>query len=314
MPRLPTRQIARRVMARAPVFLLGAMLAVGVPAGPAPAADADAATLAAQRAEWNRPHRPFPVIGNIYYVGTQGVSAFLIHTPAGDILTDGGLPESAPLIEKNIEALGFKLSDVKILLNSHAHFDHAGGLAALKKATGAQLYASAADTPFLEAGRITFGPSATIPFPPVKVDHVVKDGQTITLGGVRLTAHLTPGHTPGCTSWTMPVDVGGRTLQVLFFCSISVAGNPLTGTPAYPDIAQDYRASFAKLAAMHADVFLAPHGSQFGMDAKLARRTPNGPNPFVDPDEFPRYLAAARKAYDNALATQFVAKGAYVHP
>ena len=167
-------------------------LAWSVPAG---AAEPAAAPFSADRVAWNKPHKPFQVIGNIYYVGTAGVSAFLIRTPDGDILTDGGLPESAPLIEANIRALGVPLSDVKILLNSHAHFDHAGGLAALKKATGAKLYASAADTPYLESGRITFGPSASIPFPPVKVDHTVKDGETVSLGGVTLTAHLTPGHT-----------------------------------------------------------------------------------------------------------------------
>jgi metallo-beta-lactamase class B len=266
------------------------------------------------RAAWNKPHQPFQVIGNVYYVGTAGVSAFLIRTPAGDILTDGGLPESAPLIEKNIRALGVKLSDIKILLNSHAHFDHAGGLAALKRATGAKLYASAADKPFLESGRITFGPSVADPFPPVKVDKVIADGETISLGGATLTAHLTPGHTPGCTSWTMPVKDSGRTYQVMFFCSISVAGNPLTGTPAYPNIAQDYLSSFAKLANMRVDIFLAPHGAQFGMDAKLARVKPGAANPFFDPEELQHYLAGARTDYDAELAKQFAAKGRYVHP
>ena len=163
---------------KGPTILLLALLCGAMV--PARAADPFSQT----RIAWNQPHIPFHVIGNVYYVGTAGVSAFLIRTPAGDILTDGGLPESAPLIEKNIQALGVKLSDVKILLNSHAHFDHAGGLAALKRATGAKLYASAADKPFLEAGRITFGPSAGDPFPPVKVDHVVRDGETVSLGGV----------------------------------------------------------------------------------------------------------------------------------
>jgi metallo-beta-lactamase class B len=291
------------------ILLLALLCAAAMPAG-AGAADSFSQT----RIAWNQPHKPFHVIGNIYYVGTAGVSAFLIRTPAGDILTDGGLPESAPLIEKNIQALGVKLSDVKILLNSHAHFDHAGGLAALKRATGAKLYASAGDKPFLEAGHITFGPSAGDPFPPVTVDHVVGDGETVSLGGATLTAHLTPGHTPGCTSWTMPVRDSGHTYQVMFFCSITVAGNPLTGTPAYPHIAQDYLASFAKLESMHADVFLAPHGVQFGMDAKLARVKPGAANPFFDPEELQHYLAAARKDYDTQLAKQFAARDHYVYP
>ena len=301
-------------MKRLGLLALVCALSGAVLVGLAPADRAMAADPFGTRIDWNKPHKPFHVIGNIYYVGTAGVSAFLIRTPAGAILTDGGLPESAPLIEQNIRALGVPLSDIKILLNSHAHFDHAGGLADLKRDTGAKFYASAADKPFLEKGRITFGPSISDPFPPVKVDHVVKDGETVSLGGATLTAHITPGHTPGCTSWTMPVTTAGHTYQVMFFCSISVAGNPLTGTPAYPNIAQDYRNSFAKLANMHVDVFLAPHGAQFGMDAKLARMTPKGLNPFFDPDEFPRYLAAARKDYDAQLAKQFAAKGGYVHP
>lgn len=296
-------------MKRVGAWIVAALMVLGV-SGAAKAADPFGAT----RLAWNRPHAPFHVIGNVYYVGVAGVAVFLIRTPAGDILTDGALPESVPLIERNLRTLGVKLPDIKILLNSHAHFDHAGGLAALKKATGAKLYASAADAPFLEAGHITFGPSRADPFPPVAVDHQIRDGDTVSLGGVTLTAHLTPGHTPGCTTWTMPVTTAGHTYQVMFFCSISVAGNPLTGTPAYPGIAQDYLHSFAKLSHMHADVFLAPHGEQFGMDAKLERMKAGAANPFVDPDELGHYLAAARKDYDAQLAAQFAAKGHYVHP
>ena len=158
-----------------------------------------------ERAEWNVPQKPFHVIGNIYYVGMAGVSAFLIVTPQGNILTDGGLPESAPFIEANIKALGFKLSDVKYLLNSHAHFDHSGGLAKLKSDTGAKFVASTGDAPFLESGHIPYGPSSLIDTTPVKVDRKVKDGDTLSLGGVTLTANVMPGHTKGCTTWTMPL-------------------------------------------------------------------------------------------------------------
>ncbi|HEY4076391.1 MAG TPA: subclass B3 metallo-beta-lactamase [Rhizomicrobium sp.] len=260
------------------------------------------------RIDWNKPYKPFRVIANVYYVGMAGVSAFLIVTPKGDILTDGGLPESAPQIEKNIQALGFKLRDVKILLNSHAHFDHAGGLAKLKADTGAHLYASAQDRPFLESGHITFGPSIATPFPPVKVDHVVADGDTVSLGGVTLTANITPGHTPGCTTWTMPLTDAGTRHKMMFFCSISVAGNPLTGSAAYPAITDDYKKSFARLDKMDADVFLAPHGGQFGLDAKVAKMKPGAPNPFVDAGELRRFLREARKDYDAELAKQFAAK------
>ena len=260
-----------------------------------------------ERQEWNVPQKPFHMIGNLYYVGMAGVSAFLIKTDDGLILTDGGLPESAPVIEKNIQALGFRLKDVKVLLNSHAHFDHSGGLAQLKKDTGARFTASAADKPFLESGHITFGPSSKIDTTPIHVDHVVKDGDSITQGGVTLTAHVTPGHTKGCTTWTMPLTDGGKTYKVMFFCSISVAGNSLIGDAAYPNIQDDYKASFARLNAMQADIFLAPHGVQFGLADKLAKMKPGAPNPFIDPGELHRFLAKARSDYDAELARQLAA-------
>lgn len=279
-----------------PLMLALAFLATGAGAAEQP--------FARERLEWNKPHAPFHIIGDLYYVGMAGVSAFLIQTPDGLILTDGGLPESAPFIEQHIKALGFRLSDVKYLLNSHAHFDHSGGLAQLKKDTGAKFVASAADQPFLESGHITFGPSEKIDTTPVKLDRAVKDGDTLTLGGVTLTAHVTPGHTKGCTTWSFPLTDAGKTYRVMLFCSISVAGNPLVGNAAYPDIVQDYRRSFARLAQMHADIFLAPHGNQFDLDGKLARMKPGAPNPFIDPGELPRFLTKARADFDAELARQ----------
>lgn len=260
--------------------------------------------FAQTRLEWNKPHKPFHVIGNIYYVGAAGVSAFLITTPQGHILTDGALPESVTQIEANIKTLGFKLSDIKILLNSHAHFDHSGGLAKLKADTGAKFYASAPDKPILESGHITFGPAADADSVPVKVDKVVADGGAVSLGGVTLTAHITAGHTPGCTSWTTSVKDGSATRSVLFFCSMSVAGNPLVGNKAYPKIVSDYRASFAKLKSMKTDVFLAPHSGQFAMDEKLAKVKSGAPNPFVDPAELPRFIAKAEKDFQAELVRQ----------
>jgi metallo-beta-lactamase class B len=264
--------------------------------------------FAKERIEWNEPQAPFHLIGNIYYVGMAGVSAFLIVTPQGDILTDGGLPESAPFIEKNIKALGFKLGDVKILLNSHAHFDHSGGLAKLKADTGAKFYASIGDKPFLESGHITFGPSAQIDTMPIHVDHAVKDGETVSLGGVTLTAHVMPGHTKGCTTWTMPLTDAGVTHKVMFFCSISVAGNPLIGNAAYPEILSDYRASFARLKRMDADIFLAPHGNQFDLAGKLTRMKSGRPNPFIDTGELRQFTDKAQQAFDKELARQQAAK------
>jgi metallo-beta-lactamase class B len=260
--------------------------------------------FAAERVAWNKPFAPFHLIGNIYYVGTDDLAVFLIVTPKGDILLDGGLPESTAQIEKNIETLGFKLSDIKILLNSHAHFDHAGGLAELKRATGAKLIASAPDTPILERGDISYGPSAGLRYPPVHVDQSVGDGFKLDLGGVEMVAHLTPGHTPGCTSWTTTVRDKGRTLAVVFYGSTTVAGNPLVGNTEYPTIVQDYRASFAKLMAMKADVFFGAHGSFFHLHDKVARLTPGGPNPFVDPGELQRVIAASEKDFDAELKRQ----------
>jgi len=256
---------------------------------------------AKERIEWNKPLAPFHVIGNIYYVGMAGVSTFLIVTPKGDILTDGGLPESAEAIEKNIQTLGFKLSDIKILLNSHAHFDHSGALAKLKADTGAKFYASAGDKPFLESGHITYGLSSQIDTTPVHVDHVVKEGTKVKLGGVTLMAHMTPGHTTGDTTWTMSLTEDGVAHKVMFFGSLTVAA-PLIGNTAYPQIASDYRASFAKLKKMDADIFLAPHGEQFEMADKLAKMKPGAPNPFIDAGSKDRVLAKMEKDFDRQLA------------
>jgi len=189
------------------IAALAFLPALAAPAHAAPSKSAD--PFAAQRALWSRPQKPFHIIGDLYYVGMAGVSAFLIKTRDGLILTDGTLPESAPAVEKNIQALGFKLGDVKILLNSHAHFDHSGGLARLKKDTGARLYASQRDAPVLESGHIAFGPAAKADAPPVHVDQTVADGEQVSLGGVTLTAHVTPGHTKRCTTCTYETPPSG---------------------------------------------------------------------------------------------------------
>ena len=256
------------------------------------------------RPGWNKPMTPFRVIGNIYDVGPAGVAVYLIVTAKGDILTDGGLPEGVAQVEQNITSLGFKLRDVKILLNSHAHFDHSGSLAQIKADSGAKLYASAADTPILQSGHIDFGPCAEVDAPPVKVDHVVREGSKVSLGGVTLTAHMTPGHTPGATTWTTTVKDGSVSHSVMFFSSITTGGNPLVNNAAWPGIADAYRATFAKMKTMKTDVFLAPHGDQMDLDARLAALKPGAPNPFVDPDELPKIMAIMRERFDQELAKQ----------
>lgn len=254
---------------------------------------------AAQRAEWNRPAAPFRIAGPVYYVGTEGLGAYLVADPGGHALIDGGLPESAPLIAANIEALGFKLEDVRYLLVNHAHFDHAGGLAELKRRTGAALVASAGDAPDLEAGR-TLGRPELDGFPAVAVDQVVADGDTLRLGQASLTAHVTPGHTRGCTSWSL----AGPSGTVLFACSLTVAGQKLHGDPAYPDAAADFRRAFARLRALHADYFLNFHPEFFDMAGKRARRAAGEPDPFRDPAELARQVDRAEAMFERELARQ----------
>ena len=247
---------------------------------------------ASDRANWNNPIEPFRIIGNVYYVGAAGVSAFLIRTSDGFVLLDGALPETAPRIAQNIAALGFDIRDVKVLLNSHAHYDHGGGLAELKRLSGASLVASAADAPALEAGDPDM--------PAVAVDRRIADGETVTLGGTTMTAHLTPGHTKGCTTWTTAAADAGRTYDVLFHCSTSVV-DTLVGNKNYPTIVEDYERTFAKIRAMKADVFLTNHPFFFDMEQKRAAPVAAGKNPFVDPSALQRFNERSALQFKAAL-------------
>ena len=249
----------------------------------------------AERKAWNVPVEPFHIIGNVHYVGAAGVSAFLIVTTEGSILLDGGLPETAPLIARNIEALGFRLRDVKFLINSHAHFDHAGGLAELKRLTGAPMIASGPDASTLSAGAEDM--------PPIVIDRVVADGDTVQLANATLTAHVTPGHTKGCTTWTMTTSDGVRPYRVLFYCSTSVVDR-LVGNTGYPQIVIDYEATFKRFRTMSADVFLSNHPGFFEMERKRKAMTPGGANPFVDPGELQRFVTASERDFRAALARQ----------
>lgn len=290
-----------RTAALAAAGLTAAALATLL-APPRLAGQADAASRSS-----NQPVEPFRILGNLYYVGANEVTAFLIATERGLILIDGGFVETAPQIRDNIARLGFALRDVKIILSSHAHLDHAGGLAQLKAWTGARLLASAGDAPLLEAGGRGdpfFGDR--LPFPPVKVDHLLRDGEPVTLGGTTLVAHLTPGHTRGCTTWSMQAAEQGGRHDVVFVCSTSVLpGYRLIDRPTYPGIAEDYARTFATLAALPCDVFLGSHASFYG-GADKARRLREGvtPNPFVDPQGYRSYLTAAAAAYRERLAAE----------
>jgi metallo-beta-lactamase class B len=279
---------------------LAALVALAVPAA------AHQGTAGGWPAEWYRPAEPVRVAGNVWYVGTEGLSAFLVTGPAGHVLIDGGLPESAPLIAANIEKLGFRLADVKLLLINHAHFDHAGGLAELKRRTGAKLLASAKDAPDLAAGRALIRPEQPA-VPPVSVDRIVRDGETVTLGPIRLTAHLTPGHTPGATSWSTTVRHNGQPLRILFASSLTVAGLKLRDNPAYPDAIADFRGSFVKLRQLRADVFLTFHPDRFGFADKAVRAAAGDARAFIDPGELARRLDIAEREFEADL------RGSSVH-
>ena len=258
--------------------------------------------------KWTAPFEPFQLIGNIYYVGTDGIAVYIIKTSQGLILMDTALPESTGMIKANIAKLGFKLGDIKIILNSHAHFDHTGGLAEIKQDTGAQLIAGERDKPLLEGGYYPGDEkNADLAFPPVQVDRTVKEGDKVTLGDTTLTAHAMPGHSPGCTSWEMTVKDGGENRDVLFFCSGTVALNKLVGQPTYPGIVDDYRATFAKAKAMKVDVLLGPHPEVYGMQEKRAQMKDGAPNPFVKPGEIQTYVAGLEVDFDKQLAKQTAA-------
>jgi metallo-beta-lactamase class B len=252
---------------------------------------------------WSTPVKPFRIAGNVYYVGTKGLAAYLIVSNRGAILLDGTTAANTSLIERNIEAVGVPLHGVKRLISDHAHEDHVGALAQIKQDTGAEFLASAGDRWALEHGRVrgdtNYKPKG---FAPIKVDRVVRDGETLQLGDVTLTAHLTPGHTPGCTSWSTTVQDQGRQLNVLFLCSITVAGNILVGNHAYPTIAADYRATFRKLETMKADILLPSHPDMADVVEREARREAGEADAFIDPQALPSLVAESRAAFEADLA------------
>jgi metallo-beta-lactamase class B len=255
---------------------------------------------------WNQPVKPFRIIGNIYYVGASDVTSYLIATPAGHILLDSGFAETVPQIKQNIAALGFRLADVKILINSHAHYDHAGGLAELKELTRAKLLASEADASLLANGGKddpNFGDRFA--YAPVKVDQTLRDGEVVKLGDTMLTAHLTPGHTKGCTTWTMNVTDNGKTYQVVFVGSASAPGYRLIDNVKHPNIVADYRQTFRRMQKLSPDVFLASHGIFFGLQKKmeLSARHPKQ-NPFVDPNGYKDFVKRTEKQFRAQLSDQ----------
>ena len=265
-------------------------------------------------AAWTEPFAPFKIAPSLYYVGSRGLASYLVTTPQGHILINSSLEASVPLIRASVEGLGFKFTDVKVLLISHAHWDHNAGSAAIKQLTGAAYMVMDTDVSVVESGgKIDFqyGNTPSSLYPATKVDRVLHDGDEVKLGDAVLVAHVTPGHTRGCTTWTMKVTEAGTVRNVVIVGSPNVnAGYKLVGNTAYPQIAQDYERTFRVLKSLPVDYFLGAHGDYFNMEAKVARMKAGDATAFVDPDGYKRYVEGREQAFRADLAKQQAAAGA----
>jgi metallo-beta-lactamase class B len=261
--------------------------------------------LAQGKSDMMTPFPAFRIAGNLYYVGSKDLASYLVTTPSGDILINSSYEASVPLIQHSIESLGFKLSDVKILLISHAHDDHDAGSAKIKQITGAKYMVMDADVPVVESGKDYFYTDARHNYPPVKVDKVLHDGDEVKLGDAVLVAHKTPGHTKGCTTWTMKVTEKGKVYNVVIVGSWNVnAGYRLVGNTAYPDIAPDYEKTFRALKALPCDIFLGAHGGYFDLVQKYDRLQKGDASAFVDPAGYRAALEQKEKDFRKELARQ----------
>lgn len=287
------------------------------PPDAAPAAlVADAAMTCAMCGEWNQPRAPFKVYGRTFYVGTQGLSSVLIATDAGLVLIDVALPQSAPLIDANIRALGLRTTDIKYILTSHAHYDHLGGVRSMQRYTGATVLASAKTAEALRLGhpvpedpQFGDGPDSSFPAVTDKLQ-VMRDGETIQLGGTTITAHYTPGHTPGATTWTWSSCEGDRCLNMVYVDSLTAVSNDDYRYTDHPGLVDSYRATMAKVAALPCDVVISTHPSSTGMDDKVAKRAaanlaPGAAgDPFVDAGSCKALAAVSLKNLEARVATE----------
>jgi metallo-beta-lactamase class B len=254
---------------------------------------------------WSAPQKPFRIYGNTWYVGSRGLGVFLVTAPTGDVLIDGGMPGEAALIEANIRSLGIDLRDIKWILNSHAHSDHAGGIAQLARDTGAQVIAGAGDAALLERGGHDdpqYGDR--FPFPPVHVARAAADGERLHLGDLVLTAHSTPGHTQGNTTWTWMSCEGTRCLHLVDVGSLSAPGFRLVGKPNSPAIVGEFEHSFSVVAALPCDIPLAPHPGMVDFWTRVAERGQGHPDALVDPAGCRAYANGARESFEAQLAKQ----------
>jgi metallo-beta-lactamase class B len=258
----------------------------------------NAAPLRAQgNPDWHREIPGFKIAGNLYYVGTADLAVYLVNTPQGNILINSDFKEDVPAIKKAIAQIGFKYTDTKIILISHAHGDHDEATGVIQKETGAKL--------MVMEGDVAEEQSTAPGRPGAHVDRTLRDGDTVELGGTRLVAHLTPGHTKGCTTWTLQVPDGGRTLNAVIIGSPNVnPGYVLVGNTNYPQIAEDYVKTFAVLKALPCDLFLGAHGGYFGLAAKYPKLNAGGPNPFIDPAGYKAYVEERDQAFRKEWARQ----------
>ena len=269
-------------------------------------------SAAAQTGDWTEPFPPFRIAGNLYYVGSRGLASYLVTTAAGHILINSDLEANVPMIRSSVEKLGFRYNDIRILLISHAHWDHSAGSALVKQQTGATYMVMAADVPVIESGGkadFHYSGDPTTHFPPAKVDRVLRDGDEVKLGDAVLVARLTAGHTKGCTTWTMKVKDGARILDAVILCSPNVnPGYKLVDNAAYPRIAEDYARMFKTLASLPCDLFLGAHGAYFAMEEKYGRMRKGAADVFVDPVGYGKYVDEKRAAFEAELRKQRMVK------
>ncbi len=259
-------------------------------------------TAFAQPAGWNDPFPPHKIMDNMYYVGTKELASFLFVTPQGNILMNSNYDSSVPVIKASVEKLGFKFSDIKILIAGHAHPDHVGGDNTVKELTGAQVVVGRVDA------------DKTKDFHPEgkehPIDRLVDDGETVTLGGTTLTAHIMPGHTRGCLAWSTNLKENGKSYYTFIECSLN--GQFLQSLDQYPGIIDDFRATYKKALTFPVELWVSSHASFYNMAdkyAKLEKRGPNDPNPFVDPEGYKAHVAQYEKSFEAALANPAPARG-----
>ncbi|HEY1497442.1 MAG TPA: subclass B3 metallo-beta-lactamase [Candidatus Solibacter sp.] len=263
--------------------------------------------VAADPPEWRQPFAAHRVVGNVYYVGTYDLASFLIVTPAGNVLINGGLADSVPLMQKSVADLGFQWKDIRWMLTTQAHFDHVAAFAEIQRTTGAKVLATEADAKLLEdGGRSDFHfTGAEYHYAPVKVAERIQDGQTLKIGGTEITVYLHPGHTKGSASYAIPVTEGGRTYRVLIANIGTInPGVKLLGEPHYPGIAADYAKTFEKQKALSCDIFLSSHAGQYGLHQKYTPGAAYDPSRFVDPAGYQKAVAGAEAEYRKQLAEE----------